>query len=104
VPAYRDVSQALADSCLEPRRVRVWPNSSQIASLFVGARPAPEELLAAAGPDYALDDVRAMLGEHASELTDLWLAWEVVRPVLFEEPVAEPETAEPAELSAELAG
>lgn len=84
IPAYRDVSQALADSSLEPRRMRVWPNSSQIGHLFVGARPAPEELLAAAGPDYTADDVRAILGQHAAGLDDLWLAWEVVRPVLFE--------------------
>jgi hypothetical protein len=87
VPAYRELAQALADSELEPRRLRVWPNSSEIASLFVGARPAPEELLAAAGPDYTADDVRAILGDHAAPLADLWLAWEVVRPVLFEEPV-----------------
>lgn len=88
VPAYRDVTQALADSELEPRRVRVWPNSSEIATFFVGARPAPEELLAAAGPDYAAEDLRAMLGEHAAGLADLWLAWEVVRPVLFEDRTA----------------
>jgi hypothetical protein len=85
VPAYRDMTNALADIGLEPRRVRAWPNTSEIASLFIGARPAPEELLAAAGPDYAADDVQAMLGEHAAALGDVWLAWEVVRPVLFEE-------------------
>ena len=50
VPAYRDLAQALADVGIEPRRIRSWPNSSDIAGLFVGARPAPEELLAAAGP------------------------------------------------------
>jgi hypothetical protein len=88
VPAYRDMTQALADIGLEPRRVRAWPTSSEIASLFVGARPAPEELLAAAGPDYTADDLRAMLGEHAADLADLWLAWEVVRPVLFEDRAA----------------
>ena len=33
----------------------------------------------------AADDVRAILGEHAAGLDDLWIAWEVVRPVLFEE-------------------
>jgi hypothetical protein len=94
LPAYRDMTQALADIGLEPRRVRAWPNSSEIPSLFVGARPAPEELLAAAGPDYAEEDLRAMLGADAAGLGDLWLAWEVVRPVLFEEPA--PVTAEVA--------
>ncbi|HYK94932.1 MAG TPA: hypothetical protein VE011_03560 [Candidatus Dormibacteraeota bacterium] len=104
IPTYRDVSQALADSSLEPRRMRVWPNATEIAGLFVGARPAPEELLAAAGPDYAADDVRAVLGEHAAGLDDLWLAWEIVQPVLFEEaPVRDEAIAEPA-LAAGAAG
>ena len=65
--------------------IRSWPNSSDIAGLFVGARPAPEELLAAgsrvrrerrsraggragrgaAGPVAGLDAVRpALLEEH----------------------------------------
>jgi hypothetical protein len=88
VPAYRDMAQALADIGLEPRRVRVWPNSSEIASLFVGARPAPEELVAAAGPAYTAEDMRFVLGEHAAALSDLWQAWDVVRPVLLEDPVA----------------
>jgi hypothetical protein len=99
VPAYRDLAQAMADSGLDPRRVRAWPNSSEIASLFVGARPAPEELLAAAGPDYTADDLRAILEDRAAPLADLWLAWEAVRPVLFEDrAVAEPEaeSGEPA--------
>jgi len=83
VPAYRDLSQALADVGLEPRRIRAWPNAAQIADLLVGARPAPEELLAAAGPDYAADDMRELLIERADELADLWLAWEAVKPVLL---------------------
>jgi hypothetical protein len=85
VPAYRDLTRALADIGLEPRRVRAWPSSSDIAQLFVGARPAPEELRPAAGPDDAAGDVRAVLGEHAAGLADLWLAWDLVRPILFEE-------------------
>ena len=87
VPAYRDLSQALADVGIDPRRMRAWPNSADIAGLFVGARPAPEELLAAAGPAYSVDDVRELVGEStgAAELADLWLAWDVARPALFEE-------------------
>lgn len=91
VPAYRDLTQAMADIGVEPRRVRAWPNASEIGGLFVGARPAPEELLPAAGPDYATDDMRALLGEHAGALADLWIGWDRVRPVLIEEPpIAEP--------------
>lgn len=97
VPAYRDLAQALADIEVDPRRVRAWPNQSEIAALFVGARPAPEELLPAAGPDYAADDMRELLGERAAELANLWLAWEAVRPALFEEPPLPDEGAVAAE-------
>lgn len=83
VPAYRDLANAMAEVGFEPRRVRAWPNQGEIGSLFVGARPAPEELLAAAGPSYSAADMQDLLGERAAGLADLWLAWEVVRPVLF---------------------
>ncbi len=84
-PAYRDLSTALADVGIDPRRIRAWPNSADIAGLFVGARPAPEELLAAAGPAYDVEDVRELVGDHAEELENLWLAWDAARPALFEE-------------------
>jgi hypothetical protein len=82
VPVYRDLSLALADIGEDPRRIRAWPNASEIAALFVGARPAPEELLAAAGPDYRVEDMQALIGEHASELAGLWIAWDDVQPHL----------------------
>jgi hypothetical protein len=85
VPIYRDMTRALADVGIEPRRVRVWPNQAEIAALFVGARPAPEELLAAAGPEYSAASMQTLLGDRAAELSDLWLAWDSVRPVLFRE-------------------
>jgi hypothetical protein len=85
VPAYRDLAQALADIGVDPRRVRAWPTQHEISALFVGARPASEELIAAAGPDYAADNVRALLGERGPELANLWLAWDVVRPALLAE-------------------
>jgi hypothetical protein len=85
VPDYRDLTQALADIGEEPRRLRVWPNQGEIASLFVGARPAPEELLAAAGPDYAATDMQALLDEQGPGLADLWARWEAVRPTLLAE-------------------
>ena len=84
-PAYRDLTLALADVGIDPRRLRAWPNSSDIALLLAGARPAPEELLAAAGPAYDVDAVRELVGERAEALGDLWLAWDAVRPALFDE-------------------
>lgn len=97
VPAYRDLAQALADVGINPLRVRAWPNQLEIAALFVGARPAPEELIAAAGPEYTAEDVRALLDGRRPELDRMWLAWEAVRPALLAEdvPVGEP-TLEPA--------
>ncbi len=94
VPAYRELTIALADIGVDPKRLRAWPNQAEIAALFVGARPAPEELLPAAGPDYAAEDMRAIVGERGSELANLWLAWDAVRPLLFDEPVP----AQPAEV------
>jgi hypothetical protein len=84
-PVYRDMTLALADIGVEPRRIRVWPNQHEIAALYVGARPAPDELLAAAGPDYTAEAMRTLLGEHAAGLEDLWLAWGEVQPLLFTE-------------------
>lgn len=102
VPAYRDLTQALADIGVEPRRVRAWPNQGEIASLFIGARPAPEELLAAAGPEYTANNMQALLGVHAAALADLWIAWDVVRPALLEEPAAVESPALTLEASAAI--
>jgi len=85
VPAYRDLSNALADVGVEPRRIRAWPNQSEIAALFDGARPAPEELLAAAGPEYAAGDMQALVGDRATAVADLWVAWDSVKSVLLSE-------------------
>jgi hypothetical protein len=67
--------------------MRTWPNQGEIATLFVGARPAPDELLPAAGPDYAAADMQALLGDRARALADLWTTWEAIRPTLFAETV-----------------
>lgn len=90
VPTYRDMTRALADVGVEPRRLRAWPNQGEIASLFIGARPAPEQLIGAAGPDYTAADMQALLGEHAAGLADLWVTWEAVRPALLGESLRAP--------------
>jgi len=86
VPTYRHLSQALADIGVDPRRIRAWPNQSDIAALFIGARPAPEELLPAAGPDYGVAEMQALVGETTDGLADLWLAWDEIRLTLLAEP------------------
>jgi hypothetical protein len=97
VPAYRDMSTALADVGIEPRRVRAWPHQQDIATLFVGARPAPEALLPAAGPDYTATEMQALVGDRATELADLWIAWDTVKATLLAE--APPAAAVAAETS-----
>jgi hypothetical protein len=87
VPAYRNLAQALAEVGIDPIRIRAWPTQAEIAGLFVGARPAPEELLAAAGPEYDAESVRVLLGERGPELHNLWLAWDALRPALLAEDV-----------------
>jgi hypothetical protein len=92
VPAYRDLTNAMAEIGFEPRRIRAWPNRTEIGELFLGARPAPEELLAAAGPGYTAKDMQDLLGERALGLANLWLAWDAVRPALIDDelPADEP--------------
>lgn len=92
VPTYLDLTRALADIGVEPRRLRIWPNQAEIAALFVGARPAPEELLAAGGPEYSASSMQTLLGDHTTGLDDLWIAWDEVRPVLFRDELV-PEAA-----------
>ena len=83
MPPYRDLSQAMADVGLDPRRVRAWPNSTEVALLFQGARAVPEELVLGAAPDLDLVAVRELLGARADRLPGLWLTWEQVRPLLL---------------------
>lgn len=94
VPAYRDLTNAMAEVGFEPRRIRAWPNQAEIAALFDGARPAPEELLAAAGPGYTVEAMQDLLGERAVGLADLWGAWDVVRPILLDDEGAPADEAE----------
>jgi len=79
VPTYRDLSQALADSGIEPRRVRAWPNSAEIAELFRGARVAAGEGIARWAPTLEPAALQAFLAERATRLEPLWAVWDVVR-------------------------
>ncbi|HSL98449.1 MAG TPA: hypothetical protein VK831_07745 [Candidatus Deferrimicrobiaceae bacterium] len=92
-PGYRELSQALADIGVDPIRIRIWPNSSEIAELLRGARAAGDVLVARDAPDLQLDDVRELTRWHAESLAGLWLAWETVRPLLLADGAEEPNPA-----------
>ncbi|HEY2917049.1 MAG TPA: hypothetical protein VGI98_07540 [Candidatus Limnocylindrales bacterium] len=83
VPAYRDLSRALADCGIDPRRVRAWPNSLEIAELFRGARVASAEAVARAAPSLEADDLRAFLDQRDRGLDELWPLWDAVRGALL---------------------
>jgi hypothetical protein len=85
-PGYRELSQALADVGVDPIRIRIWPNSTEIGALFRGARPAADDLVARDAPDLRLESVRELTRWHAESLADLWLAWEAARPWLLSGP------------------
>jgi hypothetical protein len=83
VPSYRDLSRALADVGVEPRRIRAWPNAVEIADLYRGARSAPEDAVSRWAPSLDGRDLQELLGPRATDVGDLWLAWESVRPILL---------------------
>ncbi|MBI3750375.1 MAG: hypothetical protein HY263_01805 [Chloroflexi bacterium] len=85
VPTYRDLSRALAESGIDPRRVRAWPNSLEIADLFRGAGVAALEAVGRWAPDVDEASLRAFLGERDRGLDELWPVWDAVRVRLDED-------------------
>jgi hypothetical protein len=79
VPTYRDLSRALADVGIDPRRVRAWPNSAEIADLFRGARVSTDEAIARWAPTLDVLELRAFLAERGRGLEPLWAVWDAVR-------------------------
>lgn len=82
-PGYRDLSTAVSDMGVEPRRLRSWPNQDEIAGLYRGARAAPDDAVARWAPNLDANDLRELLGPRADAVGDLWVAWETVRPLLL---------------------
>ena len=83
-PSYRDLSTAVAEAGIEPRRVRNWPNSLEIGELYRNVRPAPAELVSAFAPALDTKSLWELLGPRADAFEGLWLTWEPVRRVLLE--------------------
>ena len=84
VPSYRDLNLALGDIGVEPRRVRAWPNAFEISELYLGARAAPADAVALWAPTLDPIDLQELLGPRADDMTDLWLTWDSIRPILLE--------------------
>ena len=92
VPTYRDLGKALAESGIEPRRIRAWPNSHEIGELFRGASVASGEAVAHWAPTLEPDELRLFLGMRAAGLDELWPAWDAVLAAAAG-PIAAPEDA-----------
>jgi hypothetical protein len=78
-PTYRDLSRALAEAGMDPRRIRAWPNSAEIAELFRGARVAADEAVARWAPTLEAPDLQSFLAERGRGLGSLWAVWDAVR-------------------------
>ena len=51
IPNYRDLTIAVADAALEPRRIRAWPTQEEIDDLYIEVTTAPDEFLATNAPE-----------------------------------------------------
>ncbi|HEX7950593.1 MAG TPA: hypothetical protein VF494_09610 [Candidatus Limnocylindrales bacterium] len=85
VPTYRDLSRALADCGIDPRRIRAWPNSLEIADLFRGAGVAALEAVGRWAPEMDEASLRAFLGERDRGLAELWPVWDAVRAAVADD-------------------
>jgi hypothetical protein len=83
-PSYRDLSRALADVGVEPRRIRAWPNAVEIGELYRGARASAGDAVAHFAPTLDGDHLREFLGPRSDALAAMWLTWDSVRPILLQ--------------------
>jgi hypothetical protein len=86
-PTGRQMSAALADAGLDPRRIRPWPIEDHLADLVLHATVAADDFLMAAAPELELQDVQAIVGPKLpggqATLRDVWAAWDRVRELLL---------------------
>lgn len=83
VPSQRDLSLAVGYAGLDPMRIRIWPNETEMRGLYADASVAADEYLAGAAGGLTLGELVALLGPRADGLTDLWNDWGRVRPRLL---------------------
>lgn len=89
IPNYRDLTIAVADAGLEPRRIRAWPTQEEIDDLYIEVTAAPDEYLATNAPELGLEEVQALVGIGGPERARLWSDWDRLRAV-FLAPVPTP--------------
>ncbi|MES2209630.1 MAG: hypothetical protein V4515_05530 [Chloroflexota bacterium] len=82
IPSYRDLTIAVADAGLEPRRIRAWPTQEEIGDLYLEVTAAPDEYLATHAPHLELEEVHALVGVGGSERARLWAEWDRVRAIM----------------------
>ena len=83
-PSYHDLTAAVSEVGIDPRRVRAWPNQMEIGELYRDVRPASGDAIAAYAPTLDPRPLRELLADRAEGLDDMWLAWEPVRRILVE--------------------
>ena len=74
--------RAVAETGIDPRRIRAWPNSMEIAELFRGTRVAAAEAVDRWAPGLEVDALRAFLEDRDRGLDELWPLWDAVRAAL----------------------
>jgi hypothetical protein len=84
VPAYRDLTAAVAGAGLEPRRIRAWPTQEEIADLYRQVTIATDDYVMTHVPDLDGIEIQAIVGGTGPELDRAWSAWSRVRSTLLE--------------------
>ncbi len=82
VPTYRDLTVAVADAGLEPRRIRAWPTQEEIAVLYVEVTAAADEYVATHAPNLDLEELHELVGFGDTDRARVWANWDRVRTVL----------------------
>lgn len=81
-PSYRDLTAAVAAAGLEPRRIRAWPTTEEIATLYREVTVAADEYIATHAPELDLMQVQDLVSPGSADLELLWRHWDLARPVL----------------------